>query len=51
MTKLSKKVIGVDVGSKFLTVSLNDSDNQDQVYKIENSRGSILSFIKENIIG
>ncbi|SMP23030.1 hypothetical protein SAMN06264346_11769, partial [Chryseobacterium profundimaris] len=25
MTKLSKKVIGVDVGAKFLTVSFNDN--------------------------
>ncbi|WP_276699107.1 transposase [Chryseobacterium sp.] len=47
MTKLSKKVIGVDVGSKFLTVSFNDSNNQDQVYNIENNQRSILSFLKK----
>ena len=45
MTKLSKKVIGVDVGSKFLTVSLNDLNNCDQVYNIENNQRSILSFL------
>jgi transposase len=50
MTKLSKKVIGVDVGSKFLTVSFNNSTNQDQVYNIENNQRSILSFFKENIL-
>lgn len=47
MTKLSKKVIGVDVGAKFLTVSFNDSNNQDQVYNIENNQRSILSFLKK----
>jgi hypothetical protein len=40
-------VIGVDVGSKFLTVSLNDSNNQDQVLNIENNQRSILSFLKK----
>lgn len=47
MTKLSKKVIGVDVGAKFLTVSYNDSNNQDQVSNIENNQCSILSFLKK----
>jgi transposase len=47
MTKLSKKVIGVDVGAKFLTVSFNDNNNQDQVRNIENSQRSILSFLKK----
>lgn len=47
MTKLLKKVIGVDVGAKFLTVSFNDSNNQDQVYNIENNQRSILSFLKK----
>jgi transposase len=40
-------VIGVDVGSKFLTVSLNDSNNQDQVLNIENNQRSILSFLRK----
>ena len=47
MTKLLKKVIGVDVGAKFLTVSFNDSNNQDQVYNIGNNQRSILSFLKK----
>lgn len=47
MTKLLKKVIGVDVGAKFLTVSFNDSNNQDQVYNIENNQRSVLSFLKK----
>lgn len=47
MSKLLKKVIGVDVGAKFLTVSFNDSQNQDQVFNIENNHRSILSFIKK----
>lgn len=47
MSKISKKVIGVDVGSKFLTVSFTDSKNNDQVQNIENSQRSILSFLKK----
>jgi len=47
MSKLSKKVIGVDVGSKFLTVSFNDDQNQDQIYNIGNNQRSILSFLKK----
>ena len=47
MSKLSKKVIGVDVGAKFLTVSFNDDQNQDQVYNIGNNQRSILSFLKK----
>lgn len=47
MSKLLKKVIGVDVGAKFLTVSFNDSQNQDQVFNIENNHRSILSFIQK----
>lgn len=47
MSKISKKVIGVDVGSKFLTVSFNDFENRDQVFNIENTHRSILSFLKK----
>ena len=47
MSKVSKKVIGVDVGSKFLTVSFNDLENRDQVFNIENTQRSILSFLKK----
>lgn len=47
MSNLLKKVIGVDVGAKFLTVSFNDDQNQDQVYNIENNQRSILSFLKK----
>ena len=47
MSKISKKVIGVDVGAKFLTVSFNDFENRDQVFNIENTQRSILSFLKK----
>jgi transposase len=47
MSKISKKVIGVDVGAKFLTLSFTDHRNQDQVYNIENTGRSILSFLKK----
>lgn len=47
MSKLSKKVIGVDVGAKFLTVSFTDNVNQDQVFNIQNNQRSILSFLKK----
>ena len=47
MSNLLKKVIGVDVGAKFLTVSFNDHSNQDQVHNIENSQRSILAFLKK----
>ncbi|MXS70470.1 IS110 family transposase [Flavobacteriaceae bacterium W22] len=47
MTKLPKKVIGVDVGAKILTMSFQDSNNQDQVCNIENNQRSILSFLKK----
>lgn len=47
MSKVSKKVIGVDVGSKFLTVSFKDSEERDQVFNIENTKRSILSFLKK----
>lgn len=43
MSKLSKKVIGVDVGAKFLTVSFTDILNQDQVFNIQ--KQSTLDFI------
>ncbi len=47
MSKVTKKVIGVDVGAKFLTVSFNDFENRDQVFNIENTQRSILSFLKK----
>ena len=47
MSNLLKKVIGVDVGAKFLTVSFNDHSNQDQVQNIENNQRSILAFLKK----
>ena len=47
MSKISKKVTGVDVGAKFLTVSFNDFENRDQVFNIENTQRSILSFLKK----
>jgi len=47
MSKISKKVIGVDVGAKFLTVSFNDFENRDQVLNVENNQRSILSFLKK----
>lgn len=47
MSKISKKVIGVDVGAKFLTVSFNDFENRDQVFNVENNQRSILSFLKK----
>lgn len=47
MSKLSKKVIGVDVGSKFLTVSFNDARNEEQVFNIGNNQRSILAFLKK----
>lgn len=45
MSNLSKKVIGVDVGSKFLTVSFLDSDDKEQVYNVPNTQRSIMSFL------
>lgn len=47
MSKLSKKVIGVDVGSKFLTFSFNDERNEDQVLNVGNNQRSILAFLKK----
>lgn len=47
MSKLLKKVIGVDVGAKFLTVSFNDHLDKDQVHNIENNQRSILAFLKK----
>mgnify|MGYP002663797760 FL=1 len=47
MSNLLKKVIGVDVGAKFLTVSLNDYCDKDQVHNIENNQRSILAFLKK----
>lgn len=47
MSKISKKVIGVDVGAKFLTLSFIDAHNQECVFNIENTERSILSFIKK----
>ncbi len=47
MSKVSKKVIGVDVGAKFLTISFSDLENKDQVFNIENIQRAILSFLKK----
>ena len=47
MSNLLKKVIGVDVGAKFLTVSFNDRCDKDQVHNIENNQRSILAFLKK----
>ena len=47
MSNLLKKVIGVDVGAKFLTVSFIDYNKQDQVHNIENNQRSILAFLKK----
>ena len=47
MSNLLKKVIGVDVGAKFLTVSFNDYCDKDQVHNIENNQRSILAFLKK----
>ena len=47
MSNLLKKVIGVDVGAKFLTVSFNDHCDKDQVHNIENNQRSILAFLKK----
>ncbi|MBF8457644.1 IS110 family transposase [Kaistella sp. G5-32] len=47
MSNLLKKVIGVDVGAKFLTVSFNDHCDKDQVHNIENNQRSILVFLKK----
>jgi len=44
MSKVIKKVIGVDVGAKFLTLSFNDFENRDQVFNIENTQRSICHF-------
>ncbi len=47
MSNLLKKVIGVDVGAKFLTVSFNDRCDKNQVHNIENNQRSILAFLKK----
>ncbi|MFC3759203.1 transposase [Chryseobacterium tructae] len=47
MSKISKKVIGVDVGAKFLTLSFINEQNQECVFNIENNQRSILSFIRK----
>lgn len=47
MSNLLKKVIGVDVGAKFLTLSFNDHCDKDQVHNIENNQRSILAFLKK----
>ncbi|MFC3757542.1 IS110 family transposase [Chryseobacterium tructae] len=47
MSKISKKVIGVDVGAKFLALSFINEQNQECVFNIENNQRSILSFIRK----
>lgn len=47
MSNLLKKVIGVDVGAKFLTVSFNDHCDKDQVHNIGNNKRSILALLKK----
>ncbi len=47
MSNLLKKVIGVDVGAKFLTVCFNDHCANDQVHNIGNNQRSILAFLKK----
>lgn len=47
MLNLLKKVIGVDVGAKFLTVCFNDHCANDQVHNIGNNQRSILAFLKK----
>jgi len=47
MSKVSKKVIGVDVGAKYLTVSFKDLEGRDLVFNIENSKRAILLFLKK----
>jgi len=40
-------MFGVDVDAKFLTMSFNDYNNQEQICYIENNQHSILSFLKK----
>ncbi|GAA5099804.1 hypothetical protein GCM10023210_37660 [Chryseobacterium ginsengisoli] len=47
MSKLSKRVIGVDVGSKFLTVSYKNREDLECILNIENNQRSILCFLKK----
>ncbi|WP_066434665.1 IS110 family transposase [Chryseobacterium sp. CCH4-E10] len=47
MSNLSKKVIGVDVGSSFLTVSYKNTQDVECIVNIANNQRSILSFLKK----
>ena len=47
MSNLLKKVIGVDVGSKFLTLSFLDDEKGEQVLNLPNNERSILSFLSK----
>lgn len=47
MSKISKKVIGVDVGAQFLTVSFNDLEDRDQVLILQILSARFYPFSKK----
>lgn len=47
MVNLEKKVVGIDTGSKFLTVSFNNDQNQEIVKNIFNLKTDIIKTLKK----
>ena len=47
MVNLEKKVVGIDVSSKFLTISFKNAQNQEIVMNIGNLKKDILSCLKK----
>ena len=41
MVNLEKKVVGIDVSSKFLTVSFKNEKDQEMVYNVSNLKTGI----------
>ena len=47
MVNLEKKVVGIDVSSKFLTVSFKNEKDQEMVYNVSNLKTGINGFLKK----
>ncbi|WP_300669185.1 transposase [Soonwooa sp.] len=47
MVNLEKKVVGVDVSSRFLTMSFKNEDNQEVVMNVSNVKKDIVSRLKK----
>lgn len=47
MVKVEKKVVGIDVSSKFLTVCFKNEKDQEMVYNVTNLKTGIIGFLKK----